>query len=138
VRPELDWVLIDPAAKRLRFCRQAVVELGLANVTVLAARAGTHRDPRGFATIVSRAVMAAPELWGQSRHLLVPGGRVLAMTGRAGPAREDLHRLDPEVVATLVPVQVPGLDAERHLLVLEREAPPGEGRPAYTRPLGAG
>ena len=119
-RPDLAVTLLDANAKKLRFVRQAVAELGLANVEVVQARMQEYQPGRAFDMVISRAVSSLEELYRQSRHLLAARGRMLFMKGALpeeelavfAPGREMLHieRLD-----------IPGLDAERHLLWLDKQ-----------------
>jgi 16S rRNA (guanine527-N7)-methyltransferase len=119
-RPDLAVTLLDANAKKLRFVRQAVAELRLGNVEVVQARMQEYQPGRAFDMVISRAVSSLEELYRQSRHLLAPRGRMLFMKGALpeeemaafAPGRETLHieRLD-----------VPGLDAERHLLWLDKQ-----------------
>ena len=55
--------------------------------------------------------------WGG--HLLAPGGRWLALKGKF-PQDELDHLPTGFRLAEVHEIKVPGLDAERHLLVLER------------------
>jgi len=64
--------------------------------------------------VVSRALASLAQFVGWTRHLLVPGGCWLAMKGRL-PA-DELAALPADVRATVVPIAVPGLDEERHLI----------------------
>ena len=119
-RPDLAVTLLDANAKKLRFVRQAVAELRLGNVEVVQARMQEYQPGRAFDMVISRAVSSLEELYRQSRHLLAPRGRMLFMKGALpdeemaafAPGRETLHieRLD-----------IPGLDAERHLLWLDKQ-----------------
>lgn len=119
-RPDLAVTLLDANAKKLRFVRQAAAELRLGNVEVVQARMQEYQPGRAFDMVISRAVSSLEELYRQSRHLLAPRGRMLFMKGALpeeemaafAPGRETLHieRLD-----------IPGLDAERHLLWLDKQ-----------------
>ncbi len=121
-RPGLAVTLLDSSAKKLRFVRQAVAELGLANAGVVQARMQEYRPGRPFDMVVSRAVASLKDLYLQSRHLLAPGGRMLFMKG-ALPETE-IGELPPDWgrphVETL---HIPGLKAQRHLLWLEKPHP---------------
>lgn len=121
IDPARRFTLLDSVGKKVRFLRQAVLELGLGNVTPLQARAEDWHPPAPFDTVTSRALGTLAEFAGWCGHLVAPGGRLLAMKGRH-PAAE-LERLPPGWrVAELAPVTVPGLAAERHIVVLERAA----------------
>jgi len=121
VLPDLHCVLLDANSKKTRFLVQAAIELRLANVEVVCARAGDYRPEEGFATVVSRAVGALEELLVMTRHLGAPGGRLLAMKG-AVPASE-LKMLERRGLPALVhPLKVPGVQGERHLVEVRFES----------------
>ncbi len=99
--------------KKCAFLTQVRLELHLANVEVLHSRVETLRGP-AFDVIVSRALATLAQFVGWTRHLLQPGGCWLAMKGRL-PA-DELAALPPDVRATVLPLSVPGLDEQRHLI----------------------
>jgi 16S rRNA (guanine527-N7)-methyltransferase len=69
--------------------------------------------------ITSRAFAELADFVNWSGHLLADGGHFVALKGVA-PA-DEIVRLPPGwAVRALQPLQVPGLQAERHLVVIER------------------
>ena len=111
--PEVRFVLLDGNGKKVRFCRHAVTALGLPNVEVVEGRIEDHAPPAPFDAAVARAVGSLARI-----HELVRPccrGPILAMKGRY-PARE-LEALRGVPVET-ARLRVPGLDAERHLVIL--------------------
>ncbi len=117
LRPELKVTLLDASQKKCSFMRQAAIELGLTNVEVVHARVEAFRPATGYAQIVSRAFSELHEFVGLTRHLLAPGGEWLAMKGLH--PREEIARLKGVRVKRDLPLQVPGLGADRHLIVME-------------------
>jgi 16S rRNA (guanine527-N7)-methyltransferase len=115
-RPELAVTLVDAVQKKTTFLQQAAIELGLKNVAVHHARVEEMRGQ--YAQISSRAFADLARLVGLTRHLLEPGGRWLAMKG-VRPDDEIAALPAGVAVAAVVPLTVPGLDAERHLLILK-------------------
>ena len=111
--PQSRFTLVDAVQKKCAFLTQARLELGLGNVEVVHARVEAMRGPL-FDVIVSRALATLAQFVGWTRHLLAPGGCWLAMKGRS-PA-DELAALPPDVRASVVPLSVPGLDEERHLI----------------------
>jgi 16S rRNA (guanine527-N7)-methyltransferase len=93
VRPGLAFTLLDSNGKKTRFVRQAVLELGLANVEVVQSRLEAYRPPHKFATIVARALAALPQLIAGARPLAGADGRLLALKGvLSGDERAALER----------------------------------------------
>lgn len=112
--------LLDSNQKKLRFVRQATLELGLANVETVHARMEAYRPERKFSTIVSRAV-ALEDLPSVERlDLLARPGRLILMRGR-DPG--DLARIRGLSSGALHvhPLRVPFLDVERHLIELRSD-----------------
>jgi 16S rRNA (guanine527-N7)-methyltransferase len=118
--PGRQFTLVDATAKKLRFVEHAVQTLGLRNVLTRHARAeAVRRAGAGFDTVVARALAQLAELARMAAPLLAPGGRLVALKGRRPDA--ELAALPRGWrLAQLQRVTVPGLDAERHLVVLER------------------
>jgi 16S rRNA (guanine527-N7)-methyltransferase len=114
----LSVTLVDAVQKKTAFLRQTVIELALKNVTVHHARV-EHLQGR-YAVITSRAFAELKDFVALTRHLLAPGGRWLAMKGQRPTA--ELAALPAGIVAEAVQsLAVPGLAAERHLVVLRQE-----------------
>lgn len=116
-RPDLSFTLIDANAKKIRFLVQTIGELDLKNVDAVQARVENYRPAHKFDTLMSRAFASIADMLTQSRHLCAPEGRFLAMKG-AHP-REELTALPAGfAVREIVALQVPGLDAKRHVVII--------------------
>jgi 16S rRNA (guanine527-N7)-methyltransferase len=114
-RPDWSVTLLDSNHKKGVFLQQAVSELGLSNVTVVVDRVEAFRPEAGFDCVVSRAFSDLPEFAELSRHLRGPGGTLLAMKGVY--PYEEVLQLSPEIgTVEVIRLEVPGVDAERHLV----------------------
>ena len=114
--PELAVTMVDTVQKKTTFLQQAVIELGLKNVTVHHARVEELQGQ--YAQISSRAFAEIGLFISLTRHLLAPGGRWLAMKGVRPD--DELKALPADItVEAIIPLTVPGLDAERHLIILK-------------------
>jgi 16S rRNA (guanine527-N7)-methyltransferase len=118
-RPTDRFVLLDSIGKKTRFVTQAVAELGLDNVEVVQARLAEYRPAQAFDCVISRAFGALAELLQATGSLLAPGGRLLAMKGKAW--REELDPLAPGSLIAAHRLNVPGAAGQRYLVEL---APP--------------
>ncbi|MCF8151841.1 MAG: 16S rRNA (guanine(527)-N(7))-methyltransferase RsmG [Burkholderiaceae bacterium] len=118
VRPDLEMSLIETVEKKSAFQRQAKIELALPNVTVISQR--VEDLPGGqFDAVVSRAFAELVDFVTLAGHLLVQNGKLYAMKGLAAEA--ELKRVPPGwAVTDRIQLHVPGLDAQRHLIVIER------------------
>jgi 16S rRNA (guanine527-N7)-methyltransferase len=115
-RPELSVTMVDTVQKKATFLQQAAIELALPNVTVHHARVETMTGQ--YSQISSRAFAELGLFVSLTRHLLMPGGRWLAMKG-VNPEAE-INTLPADIVVeAVIPLTVPGLDAERHLIILK-------------------
>lgn len=118
-RPQLSVALVESNGKKARFLRQALRELGLDNASVHESRIEAFDAAGRFEAITARALATLPEILRLGGSLLAPEGRLLALKGvlpedeiaalPAGWRVRSLHRL-----------KVPGLEAERHLVVVVR------------------
>ena len=115
-RPELAVTMVDTVQKKATFLQQAAIELGLKNVAVSHAR--VEEMSGQYEQISSRAFAELRLFIKLTRHLLAPGGRWLAMKGLR-PDDEIAALPTDIVVERVVPLHVPGLDAERHLIILK-------------------
>ncbi len=118
-RPDLAVSLLDSRNKRVRFLVHAIEVLGLDNVTVVHARVEQYRPERKFDTLISRAFAAIADLLAAAGHLCSPHGRILALKG-AYPSDEIAQLGSSGFAVVDVPrVVVPGVDAERHIAILQ-------------------
>jgi len=118
-RPDIQVVLLDSNHKKAAFLRQAVTELQLKNATVVCERVEAWRAAEKFDCIISRAFAEIAEFIALTKHLLAPGGVLAAMKG-VYPF-EEIERLPPDFRLRQVHAfAVPGLEAERHLVLIER------------------
>jgi 16S rRNA (guanine527-N7)-methyltransferase len=115
--PGREILLVDSNGKKVRFLREAIRSLKLEGVRAVQSRV---EDVQGqFDCVTARAFASFADMLGWGGHLLAQDGIWLAMKGKqpddelpgipAGFSVRSMHVLN-----------VPGLDAERHLAVLGR------------------
>ena len=118
-RPDWQVVSVEAVDKKAAFQRQVAAELALANVQVEGRRVEEVAQAGGADTVVSRAFSSLADFVGLTRHLLKPGGRWAAMKGRL--PGEEIAALPGEVrVREIIELSVPGLNAERCVVLMER------------------
>lgn len=117
-RPDLQITLLDANTKKTAFLQQAVIELGLANVRVVSGRVEAVQDFQAD-IITSRAFAELADFVNWTAHLLKEGGRWVAMKG-VYPEEEIAKLPDTVAVERVEALHVPGLDAERHMVVLKK------------------
>jgi len=118
-RPDIQVVLLDSNHKKAAFLRQAVADLQLKNATVVCERVEIWQAAEKFDCIISRAFAEIAEFIAQTGHLLAAGGVFAAMKG-VHPF-EEIERLPADFrVRQVHAFAVPGLGAQRHLVLIER------------------
>jgi len=117
-RPGVHVTLLDSSHKKCAFLEQARTELRLANVTVVCDRVESHRPDTGYDLVVSRAFAELSDFVTQAKHLVAPGGRFIAMKG-VYPFDEIARVPESHRVASVLELEVPTLQARRHLVFLE-------------------
>ncbi len=117
VWPHARVVLLDSNHKKAAFLRQAAIELALKNVEVVCERVEAWRPPQKFDLVISRAFSDLPEFLKLAGRLCGDDGVVAAMKGVYPD--EELAQLPATFkLKNTVPLKVPGLSAERHLILL--------------------
>jgi 16S rRNA (guanine527-N7)-methyltransferase len=115
-RPDLAVTVMDSNHKKASFMRQAKATLALTNLEVVCGRVEEYRPESLYDMIISRAFSEIAEFVRLTRHLLAPGGRWLAMKG-VYPHGE--LTAVPDVSSEVVALNVPGLEAQRHIVFLK-------------------
>ncbi|GGY90527.1 16S rRNA (guanine(527)-N(7))-methyltransferase RsmG [Pseudoduganella plicata] len=122
-RPDMTVSMIDTVHKKTAFLTQVKVELGLANVTVYTKKVQDLQVTQPFDVITSRAFADLSDFIEWSEHLLGEGGRFIALKGTA--PQDERERLQERLqghwtVQDLQALRVPGLEAERHLVFVQK------------------
>jgi 16S rRNA (guanine527-N7)-methyltransferase len=115
--PELQVTVLDSSHKKATFLRQAKAELGLDNLQVVCERVEAYQPDKKFHTIISRAFSDVSEFVRLTQHLLEQNGVWLAMKG-VHPYDELAQTMG--VTSKVLSLTIPGLDAQRHLVILNR------------------
>ena len=118
VWPQSQVTLLDGNQKKTTFLRQAAIELGLKNISVVCERVESWHPESPFDLVISRAFSELPEFVKVATKLCKAGGTLAAMKG-AYP-REELEQTTTGcTVRKVIPLHVPGLNAERHLVLID-------------------
>ena len=118
-RPEWRVVALDSSHKKGAFLQQAINELPLPNAEAVVARVEEYAPTAPFDVVISRAFSDLATFVETSARHLAPGGQLIAMKGVFPD--EEIASLPSTVRVVAAPaLEVPGLDAERHLIVMVR------------------
>lgn len=118
-RPDCEVALVETVGKKTSFLLQAKAQLGLANLSVHNLRVENFKPAALYPAISSRAFASLHDFVSLTDHLLAPGGEWIAMKGQY--PQDELDALPPGIrLRESRRLEVPGVDAERHLLFLTR------------------
>lgn len=113
--PAMQVHLVDTVHKKTAFLTQVKAELRLRNLTVHTGRVEQFEMREKFDVITSRAFAELADFVAWSGHLLATAGELIALKGQA--AADELARLpEPWEIIRTTAVNVPGLNAQRHLV----------------------
>ncbi len=116
MRPDMRFVLIDSNGKKIRFVRQAVLELGLGNVSVEQQRVEAYRPDEGFDVLTARAFTSLTRMLELAEHLRRPGTVLLAM--KAEQAETEQSALGEAYVSRVIDLDVPFVQGARRLIAV--------------------
>jgi len=137
IQPGIKLTLVDSVGKKAEFCRHIVSELKLEGVEVIQSRAeeigrdGRHRQRYDWA--LARAVALLPILLEYTLPLVRVGGSVLAMKGES--AHSEVHNGENAMkvlgghLREVLPVHLPGVAEDHHLIVVDKVAATPDGYP---------
>ena len=115
--PDKDFTLLDSLGKRIRFLNQVKLQLKLSNIHPLQSRVEDHHPEQGYDGVISRAFASMNDMLSWCKHLPQVNGRFFAM--KAAAVQEEIAALPDFVkVASIQPLAVPQLQAQRHLVIL--------------------
>ena len=117
--PASQFVLLDSNGKKIRFVEHVAAAMGLDNVVPVQVRAETYSAEPLFDSIVSRAYSSLHDFVTSSGRLVAQGGQLVAMKGKH-PQAELAAVPDNWQVTRLEKLSVPDVDADRHIVVLQR------------------
>jgi 16S rRNA (guanine527-N7)-methyltransferase len=114
-----DWhvALVESNHKKAAFLQQAKIELSLSNVEIRQGRVEAWRPAERFAIVISRAFAELAEFLSACKHLLAPAGVLVAMKGK--DPRDEIARLPSGYRCEVMPLDVPFVEGERHLVLCE-------------------
>jgi 16S rRNA (guanine527-N7)-methyltransferase len=119
VRPDSHFTLLDSLGKRVRFLRQVQHELGLTNIEPVQSRVEAFLPEVSFDGVISRAFASLQDMVSWCHHLpKATGGRFYALKGVL--PEDELAQLPSGIhLDTVIPIQVPEQEGQRHLVILK-------------------
>jgi 16S rRNA (guanine527-N7)-methyltransferase len=125
-RPALAVTLVDTVGKKASFLKATIAAMGLKEARGLHARAEGNPDKEGIpraGLLIARAFMDLPDWLNLAPAYVLPGGRVVAMLGKAQPDTELRARADERSLRFVSSRQyrLPFSGAERQVAVFARD-----------------
>ncbi|HZR04034.1 MAG TPA: 16S rRNA (guanine(527)-N(7))-methyltransferase RsmG [Burkholderiales bacterium] len=118
-RPDQPVTLLDSNHKKGAFLHQVLIDCKLSNAQVQIGRAELWKPEILFDVAISRAFADLPGFVDAALHLVRPGGSLIAMKGIYPD--EELAQLPSSVrLLRVVSLDVPGLEAQRHVVITQR------------------
>jgi 16S rRNA (guanine527-N7)-methyltransferase len=118
--PDTQFVLLDSLGKRVRFLMQVKHALGLDNVTPVQSRVEEYQPSVKLDGVLSRAFASLQDMVQWCSHLIDDSGRFIALKGQFPD--EELENLPTGTKFEQdISLDVPKLDAERHLIILSKD-----------------
>jgi 16S rRNA (guanine527-N7)-methyltransferase len=117
--PQRQFTLLDSRGKRIEFLRHVVGKIGLSNTSTVKTRVEDYQPKQKFDTLVCRAFSSLQDMLRRTQGLQHPTSRLLAMKGKY-PV-EEISILPDSLQRRLKveSIEVPFLDAKRHLVVIQ-------------------
>jgi len=117
-KPELKVTVMDSVNKKTTFMQQVKSELSLTNLDVLNSRVEDYQPTTLFEAVTSRAFSNLKNMMSLTQHTLQKEGVWLAMKSK--DVREELEAFEKNQY-TLIPLEVPFINAERYLVILKKD-----------------
>ncbi|MBK9495630.1 MAG: 16S rRNA (guanine(527)-N(7))-methyltransferase RsmG [Xanthomonadales bacterium] len=111
--------MVEPVGKKARFLREAIRQFKLPHSKVFDCRAENVPADVTYDCLTARALGSLAQIVAWGGHLVRDGGQILAMKGQL-PSQEIKALPNGWHVIEVTALHVPFLDAERHIVVLEK------------------
>ncbi|MDC0724685.1 16S rRNA (guanine(527)-N(7))-methyltransferase RsmG [Phytobacter diazotrophicus] len=118
VLPDAHFTLLDSLGKRVRFLRQVQHELHLTNITPVQSRVEDFPAEPPFDGVISRAFASLNDMVNWCQHLPGAQGKFYALKGLI--PNDEIDTLPAQFsVESIVKLDVPHLEGDRHLVVIK-------------------
>jgi len=117
--PEVKFTLLDSNNKKIIFLNHVKMNLGIKNIDLMHERIEDFDSGNGFDTIICRSYASLATIYLNSKKNVRKEGIIVAMKGKL-PHQEldELKGLDKNIRFEVKRLDVPGLQAERHAIII--------------------
>ena len=118
--PDAEVTLVERMGRRAGFLRNTIAVLALSNVKVEEAEMEKLSGLEDFSLVVFRAFKPLDSaILKKLKRLLAPNGYIAAYKGRRQSIETEMEQLGKAISWELVPLEVPFLEEERHLVLVK-------------------
>ena len=117
-KPELKITVMDSVNKKTTFMQQVKSELSLTNLDVVNSRVEDYQPTTLFEAVTSRAFSNLKNMMSLTQHTLQKEGMWLAMKSK--DVKQEVEAFEKNQY-TLIPLEVPFINAERYLVILKKD-----------------
>ena len=118
-KPELKVTVMDSVNKKTTFMQQVKSELSLMNLDVVNSRIEDYQPTTLFEAVTSRAFSNLKNMMSLTQHTLQKEGVWLAMKSK--DVKQEVEAFEKNQY-TLIPLEVPFINAERYLVILKKDS----------------
>ena len=122
ISPESRFLLLDSNNKKIIFLNHVKINLDIKNIDLEHGRIEDFNNVDGFDTIICRSYAALSTIYSNSKRHLRNKGIIIAMKGK-NPHQEleELQDINKDIHIDLQSLNVPGLSAERHAVIIYKK-----------------
>ena len=119
--PNKQFSLLDANNKKVIFLNHVKINLAIRNINPIHARIEDFNHETSFDTIVCRSYASLSKIYINSKKNLKDKGIIIAMKGKFPYQEiEELEALNKSVSLKVEKLDVPGLEAERHAVIIKK------------------
>ena len=119
--PNKQFSLLDANNKKVIFLNHVKINLAIKNISPIHARIENFNHETSFDTVICRSYASLSKIYINSKKNLKDKGIIIAMKGKFPYQEiEELEALNKSVSLKVEKLDVPGLEAERHAVIIKK------------------
>ena len=119
--PNIEFSLLDANNKKVIFLNHVKINLAIKNINPIHVRIEDFNNEISFDTVVCRSYASLSKIYINSKKNLKDKGIIIAMKGKIPHQEiEELESLNKNVSLKVEKLDVPGLEAERHAVIIKK------------------
>ena len=119
--PNIEFSLLDANNKKVIFLNHVKINLAIENINPIHARIEDFNHEISFDTVMCRSYASLSKIYIDSKKNLKDKGIIIAMKGKFPYQEiEELETLNKSVSLKVEKLDVPGLEAERHAVIIKK------------------